>query len=318
MSMISLRNFNGMVPRADTRALAPGMASAAVNCKLWSSQLRPWNGMVEHTILGKSGEIASIYRAFKESGKDNSGVFFHWNETVDVARSHINADSRERTYFTGVGKPKMTDNSIAVDGGNEYPMASRDIGVPVPQGIMKVTVGQNIVKTHSYTVSYIEEYPKGSGAFFEGNKSTRMIHVVRQSGNNVSLINIPVWKKKGRSIKRKRIYRSTRITVPIVSITVLSNKFKIELEYPHGLSKWPYSFILSGCDQNAYNIQYAGNDAFNSFIEDEDDALYLHRPAGAPANVTGENITLTYDLDTELLVELDNEQNKFTDNIAIE
>lgn len=317
MASISLRNFNGMVPRADERALQPGMASAAVNCKLWSSQLRPWNGLVEHAVLGKAGEIRTLYRAFKEAGKDASGVFFHWNEVVDVARGHINADSRERTYFTGAGKPQMTDNSIAMAGGDEYPMASHDLGVPVPDGTMSVTVGQDIVKTHSYKVTNVGEYPKGSGILYESQLSSQIVRVVRQPRQKVSLINIPVWKKKTKKVVSKRIYRSTTLKVPVSSIDVLSDSLKIDLEYPHGLKKFPTgTLVLEGCDQNSHNGPYYAWNSTAMLVEDEEDSIIIPRKSGTPAEITGDSITLTYDLDPEMVAEIPNEQDKWIDEVV--
>jgi hypothetical protein len=106
------------------------------------------NGVVDGTItsaaacvsngvadpLTKSGSIKSIYR-FDQSETDEDKNWFHWTDDVDVVQGFISGDTTERTYYTGDGVPKVTNNVLALTGGGtNYPVSSYTLGVPKPSG----------------------------------------------------------------------------------------------------------------------------------------------------------------------------------------
>lgn len=59
--------------------------------------------------------------------------WLHWTTDVDVAKSPVAGDVTERTYFTGDGVPKVTNNTLVDQGGNDqYPEASYPLAVANP------------------------------------------------------------------------------------------------------------------------------------------------------------------------------------------
>jgi len=63
---------------------------------------------------------------------EENGYWAHWTSIVHASYGPVNSDE-ERLYYTGDGQPKMTYASIAVDGvGTNYPVRSRDLGIPRP------------------------------------------------------------------------------------------------------------------------------------------------------------------------------------------
>ncbi|KKK82777.1 hypothetical protein LCGC14_2800000, partial [marine sediment metagenome] len=74
--------------------------------------------------------LQTIYLFGKNTATEH---WLTWNKDVDVARSPVSGDILERTYFTGLDQPRVTDNTI-VDQGTEapFPQKSFFLGVPAP------------------------------------------------------------------------------------------------------------------------------------------------------------------------------------------
>ena len=125
MSLFSLRPFSGVAPRVSPRLLGPTQAQVAQNCKLWSGEIRPWSGLGTPTTLPKVGPLKTV---FLYAG----AYWFHWTQEVDIVMSALVNNNNNRCYFTGDGDPKMTDDTIALAGGTQYPMNSTLLGIPNP------------------------------------------------------------------------------------------------------------------------------------------------------------------------------------------
>jgi len=135
-----ISRFGGMLPILDKKNLPEKNAVSAENVKIESGALEPIRTFLGYASTLKTGTIKTIYRFGTVSGSPNAGVVFYWNEVVDIVRGLIDGDTTERTYFTGVGAPKVTDNTIAlVGGGFGYPNDSYDLGVPTPANTITVT-----------------------------------------------------------------------------------------------------------------------------------------------------------------------------------
>lgn len=55
-----------------------------------------------------------------------------WLTDVDVATTTSLNDEEQRIYYTGDGVPKVTNYELAAQGGGPYPVASYDLGIPIP------------------------------------------------------------------------------------------------------------------------------------------------------------------------------------------
>ncbi len=139
MALVRINQFGGRVPKLSDRFIGQSAASIATNCKLWSKTLKPWNNPLLVDTNKRNGTLHSIYLY------DNSS-WFQWEDEVDVERSQIAGTSTDdpvpfdRTYFTGVGRPQVTDSSIATaGGGTQFPANSYDLGIPRPDTPPAVT-----------------------------------------------------------------------------------------------------------------------------------------------------------------------------------
>lgn len=136
MAVIQVSKFSGVSPMTPPRYLGNEAAQTALNCPVWMGSLQPIRGALALTPspLTKSGAIKSIYR-FDQSQTNELNYWFHWTTDVDVVQGFIAGDTTERTYFTGDGNPKVTNATLSLTGGgNLYPIAAYDIGVPKPTG----------------------------------------------------------------------------------------------------------------------------------------------------------------------------------------
>ena len=73
----------------------------------------------------------TIYRIGQDVISD-AVYWLQWTTVVHAVRGFESPDTTERTYFTGSGAPKWTNNVIGLSGGAPYPQVSRDLGVPTP------------------------------------------------------------------------------------------------------------------------------------------------------------------------------------------
>jgi len=123
------------------RYLGNEAAQTATNCPMWKGSLQPIKGALalSPSPLTKSGNIKSIYR-YDQTQTNQLNYWFHWTTDVDVVQGFIAGDTTERTYFTGDGNPKVTDTTLALTGGgNLYPIAAYDLGVPKPTSALTTT-----------------------------------------------------------------------------------------------------------------------------------------------------------------------------------
>jgi len=162
--------------------------------------------------LSKSGEITSIYK-FGLDNLSETEYWFHWAEDVDVVRGFINGDTTERTYFTGVDYPRVTNNELALSGGStDYPVVSYQLGVPKPTTPPLCIVGgtaeeEAIPETRTYTYTFVNSWGEES-APFSATPYPQSAVVDVTEGENVTLT-LPTGVTGNYNITHKRIYRST-------------------------------------------------------------------------------------------------------------
>lgn len=215
---ISVRAFQGISPFTRPRYLQDSQAQIALNCKAWLGPLQAIKAPVLVADLPKAGAHTTIYR-FGENETDESNYWFHWNADVDVVKGLINDDTSERTFYSGDGKPKVTDNTLALLGGDgQYPSNFRTLGVPAPTlpitSISKSgtaeTGGREEERVYTYT--YVNSWGEESVPYVEDPMPGSMI-VQHVTGESIVLGNIPAHPGGAEyDITHKRIYRSVRGT----------------------------------------------------------------------------------------------------------
>ena len=131
MAALVIKSFGGISPKLNPRYLPDNGSQVAINCPVFAGSLQSLLdvGGAVHT-LAKTTLPRTIYRYGQDTVADDR-YWFHWSHAVDVCRSQVAGDVSEWTFYTGDGAPKMTYNQLAL-GGNNYPQASRPLGLPAP------------------------------------------------------------------------------------------------------------------------------------------------------------------------------------------
>lgn len=130
--------FRGMRPRVSKEKLAEGEGETVQNIDLGSGDLVPYDENATEQALNK--QALTIYKY----PNDGNPIWFEWEDYVDVVPGPVKDDSLERVYYvgdtTGDGKPKLTSNVLADQGGGgPYPEGWWYIGVPAPTAAPTVT-----------------------------------------------------------------------------------------------------------------------------------------------------------------------------------
>lgn len=214
MTAIILRQFSGVAPATPPRYLANSQAQIAKNMRVFNAAgpLEGRRGVADVAGLAKSGTIQTIYRFGQDyAGDDN--YWFHWPADVDVVRGFINGDVTERTFWTGDGIPKATDNALALAGTTEeYPASSYMLGLPVPDVAPMATndsggpAADETIETRVYTYTWVNSWGEESAPFAESPMPSAAIVDVT-TGKTVT-VSTPAPPTGPHDIVAKRIYRS--------------------------------------------------------------------------------------------------------------
>lgn len=127
--------FLGANQAKKDRLVPADMAVSSSNHKPLRGDLRPWKS--PSTVATVPASRQTIYRMGRDTAND-SQYWLSWTTIVHAVRAPVPNDTTERTYFTGSGAPKWTDNTIGLTG-TPYPSATRDLGVPTPTAVPTIT-----------------------------------------------------------------------------------------------------------------------------------------------------------------------------------
>jgi len=138
--------------------LPDGQGVASVNCNPERGDLRPLKA--PDTVASVATTTTTIYRMGRTAPSDTD-YWLAWDDDVDVARGFVADDTAERTFWTGDGVPKWTDNSIGL-GAPPYPDTSgvRLLGVPKPNATPSLTetvAGTGTDETRAYVVVWVND-----------------------------------------------------------------------------------------------------------------------------------------------------------------
>lgn len=204
MTTVKVHAFDGLVPRLSPSLLGEQFAQTADNVKLYSKELRFWRGpSLTHGLPGAS--TRSVYRLYNGP---SSSVWLAWTGDVDAVPAPVADISEFRVYFTGDGKPKKTNYSMATAGAEPYPVQAFDIGVPSPSAPAHVTVtvdGSGTAEDRSYVFTFVTTF----GNLKEESKpSTAATVVVHPNGASVTIDTFPATPTGNFNITHRRIYRT--------------------------------------------------------------------------------------------------------------
>ncbi|APW38441.1 hypothetical protein RD110_15570 [Rhodoferax koreense] len=148
----------------ENRALHEKLLPATVgvrslNHKPGSGDFRPWRS--PSTVATVPAGRQTIYRMGRDVASD-ARYWLSWTGIVHAVRGFDPDDTTERTYYTGDGVPKVTDN-LALDGTDPQvnPAAPRLLGVPAPVSAPIVTTdagtGTGDVSAYYYVYTYVTD-----------------------------------------------------------------------------------------------------------------------------------------------------------------
>lgn len=139
--------------------------------------------------------------------KENGFWFTSEYENVHFVRSPIAGDKSEITFYTGMDRPRYTNNALATSGGgNVYPSNSFWLGLPRPENAPVCTVNKGAAGDPSLTVTraYLYSYFDANTGDGPASEAT----VVTVGENDTVTVSVPSPTTGGWNITAKRIYRA--------------------------------------------------------------------------------------------------------------
>ena len=196
--------FYGADVNSNPKNLPDGVGQDARNLDTIHGDLRGRAGAsLVYTLPGLGTQQTTIYRMGRDMPSDTE-YWLTWATDVDVVRSMLATDSTERTYYTGDGLPKFTDNTEL--GTPPFPDGYNTLGVPAPTSAIIAalnTAGTGPNETRAYT----ETFRRGNGD--ESAPNGNPITFDCLGGSSVDLTNLAAPPSGFSGIATRRIYVST-------------------------------------------------------------------------------------------------------------
>lgn len=197
--------FYGADNNSNPKNLPDGIGKDARNLDTIHGDLRGRAAAaLAYTLPGLSGvQQKTIYRMGRDAASDTA-YWLTWNADVNVVRSMLATDTTERTYYTGDGVPKFTDNTHL--GTPPFPTGYNTLGVPAPTSTLfslVSVVGTGPTETRVYTETFL----RGNGDESAPNPAT--ISLDCTGGSSVTLSGLAAAPSGSSGITTRRIYVST-------------------------------------------------------------------------------------------------------------
>jgi hypothetical protein len=162
MALIRLRGFAGEARASHPTLLPEQIGTISRNQKPGRGDLRPWKQ--PQTVATVPSGRQTIYRMGRDVASD-AQYWLSWTGVVHAVRGYDTSDTTERTYYTGDGAPKVTDN-LSLDGVDpqDNPGANwRLLGVPAPSAAPSVSTVAGGSSSELQTVFYVYTYVSSWG-----------------------------------------------------------------------------------------------------------------------------------------------------------
>lgn len=192
--------FGGANKALHPKLLADSVGVDSRNQKPGRGDLRPWRQPFEVATVPSGRK--TIYRMGRDVASD-SLYWLSWPAVVHAVRGFIASDTTERTYYTGSGAPKVTDNTIGLASA-PYPSAARDLGVPAPSTpltLTQTTPGTGADETRFYVQTFVTD--RG-----EESKPSAATSIVCKPGAVIAITGLAAAPAGNYGITLRRIYRT--------------------------------------------------------------------------------------------------------------
>jgi hypothetical protein len=153
---IPVQGFGGANRAREAKLIPEGIGADSVNQKPGRGDLRAWR--IPLAVATVPAGRQTIYRMGRDVASDVN-YWLSWPTVVHAVRGFDADDPTERTYYTGDGAPKVTDNVLAL-ASPPYPTAARTLGVPAPtqQPIVTVdTPGTGTAAERFYVYTFVTD-----------------------------------------------------------------------------------------------------------------------------------------------------------------
>ena len=134
MPGVKVTNFMGVAPRVSPELLPDTSAQVARNAKLYSGDLIPYTRPVVRTNTLRNGICRTIH-ALREPGTGQL-KWLSWLHDVDIVvatpDNDLEQDFDQRYYYSGDGRPKVSNYELSFGGPAPYPYRWYDLGLPLP------------------------------------------------------------------------------------------------------------------------------------------------------------------------------------------
>jgi len=135
MARIRLTGFGGEVRALHPTLLPDAAATLSRNAQPGRGDLRPWKAPL--AVASVPAGRTSLYRMGRDVASDAT-YWLSWPGLVHAVRGFDPDDTTERTFYSGDGAPKVTDNVMGLAAA-PYPTASRPLGVQAPASAPQVS-----------------------------------------------------------------------------------------------------------------------------------------------------------------------------------
>lgn len=199
---ISIQPSGGAVSATNPKLLSDAVGVDSRNVKPGRGDMRPWNEPLG--VYAVPVGTKTIYRMGRDVVSDTQ-YWLTWNTVVHAIHGFVSGDTTERTYYTGDGPPKQTNNVIGL-AAPPYPSAWRNLGVPAPDQALVVTPLDTGVATDTeiryYTYTYVTDWGDESAP---GPVSAM---VTCKTDDTLSITNVAAPPSGSYGINRIRFYRT--------------------------------------------------------------------------------------------------------------
>ncbi len=203
MAVIRLGPFLGANQAMRPKLLNANVGVSSLNHWPDRGDLRPWRTPLSvDTVAGGTKTIHML----KRDAKTDTVYWFKWSAIVHAVNSFNADNTTKRTYYTGSGAPKVTDNILGLSS-EYYPTSYRDLGIPKPTTVPTITqtaAGTGTDETRWYAYTYLSDWDE------EGMPQISAA-VTCKPGATFDITNLaapPSGSGESRGINRIRIYRT--------------------------------------------------------------------------------------------------------------
>lgn len=198
---IVLSGFRGENRALHPLDLQPTVGVSSVNQNPVRGDFRPWRAPLAVATVPAGRK--TIYRMGRDIVSDTQ-YWLSWATDVYPVRAFIADDTTERTYYTGDGVPKWTDNTMALASA-PYPTSFRLLGVPRPATPLQLLASGGVsvnMESRYYTYTYVTD--KGE----ESRPAPVSLELICKQDDKVAISAIAAPPSGNYGINRTRIYRT--------------------------------------------------------------------------------------------------------------